>query len=66
MNNKECVITRCYESKSGEFILSLKFKIDELTLLEKETLKAAWRDSDPQEASVKPFQEVVFNPDQTV
>lgn len=55
MDNKECIVNRCYDTKSGEFCVQLKFKFDELTIEQKEALRFAWREGEPQEVSINPF-----------
>ena len=64
MNNKEAIINKVYETKSGEFCVQLKFKFDELTIEQKEALRLAWREGEPQNVSIVPFQPL-FDPDQT-
>ncbi len=61
-NKKECVINRCYESKNGEFVMSVKFKFDELGFGEKELLREMWREGTPVEL---PLPSVFQDPNQS-
>lgn len=61
MQNKETVISRIYENKSGEVVVSFRFKLAELTVEQKEDLKTLWREGVPLKLAIERFQD----PDQT-
>lgn len=61
MNNKETKISRVYETKNGEVIVSFKYQFGELTMQEKEDLKMLWREDVSLNLGIERFQ----NPDQT-
>jgi len=61
MNNKETKISRVYETKNGEVIVSFKYQFGELTMQEKEDLKMLWREDVSLNLAIERFQ----NPDQT-
>lgn len=42
--NKETKISRVYENKNGELVVSFRFQFGELNMQEKEDLKTLWRD----------------------
>lgn len=59
--NKETKISRVYETKNGEVIVSFKYQFGELTMQEKEDLKMLWREDVSLNLGIERFQ----NPDQT-
>ncbi len=59
--NKETQISRIYETKNGEVVISFRFKFGELQMEEKENLKTLWREGTPLSLAVSGYQ----NPDQT-
>lgn len=58
---KETKITRCYNTKNGEFIVSFKFPLGELSPTEQEDLRVLWREDVSLSLAIERFQ----NPDQT-
>ena len=56
--NKETKISRVYETKNGEVIVSFKYQFGELTMQEKEDLKMLWREDVSLNLAIERFQEV--------
>jgi hypothetical protein len=62
MKNKEAIINRVYSTKNGELVVSLKFKFDEVLPAEEKTLREAWREGEPVDVTIDPFQPECLDP----
>jgi hypothetical protein len=55
--NKETKISRVYENKNGELVVSFRFQFGELNMQEKEDLKTLWRDDVSLSLVIERFQD---------
>jgi hypothetical protein len=62
MKNKEAIINRMYTTKNGELVVSLKFKFDEVSDSEEKVLRKAWREGEPVDVTIDPFQPEYLDP----
>lgn len=62
MKNKEAIINRVYSTKNGELVVSLKFKFDEVLPSEEKGLREFWREGEPVDVTIDPFQPEYLTP----
>lgn len=62
MKNKEAIINRMYTTKNGELVVSLKFKFDEVSDGEEKLLREFWREGEPVDVTIDPFQPEYLDP----
>lgn len=62
MKNKEAIINRMYATKNGELVVSLKFKYEEVSDGEEKLLRETWREGEPVDVTIDPFQPEYLTP----